>query len=125
MAVAIAVTVDVAVDATVDVDVDVVVCRVSCVVCRVSCVVCRVSCIVCRVRCIVCHVSNIVWCMSLNLCNFNVVPFLPPPLPPTTSYFFLKTVSVDLSIFLELSQNPGSNVAVYTVRAWTCFGVPL
>ena len=125
MAVARAVTVDVAVDATVDVDVDVVVCRVSCVVCRVSCVVCRVSCIVCRVRCIVCHVSNFVWCMSLNLCNFNVVPFLPPPLPPTTSYFFLKTVSVDLSIFLELSQNPGSNVAVYTVRAWTCFGVPL
>ena len=87
MAVAIAVTVDVAVDATVDVDVDVVVCRVSCVVCRVSCVVCRVSCIVCRVWCIVCHVSNVVWRMSLNSCNFNVVPFLPPPSPHTTSFF--------------------------------------
>ena len=125
MAVAIAVTVDVAVDATVDVDVDVVVCRVSCVVCRVSCVVCRVSCIVCRVWCIVCHVSNFVWRMSLNSCNVNVVPFLPPPLPPTMFYFCLKRGSMDLYTFLELSQNPGSNVVIYTVRAWTCFDVPL
>ena len=115
MAVAIAVTVDVAVDATVDVDVDVVVCRVSCVVCRVSCVVCRVSCIVCRVWCIVCHVSNFVWRMSLNSCNFNVVPFLPPP-PPYNVIFSLKTVSVDLSSFVELSQNPLPNVAGATAR---------
>ena len=124
MAVAIAVTVDVAVDATVDVDVDVVVCRVSCVVCRVSCVVCRVSCIVCRVWCIVCYVSNFVWRMSLNSCNFNVVPFLPPP-PPYNVIFFLKNRVCGPLFSLELSQNPPPSVAGATARGVDLFWVLL
>ena len=125
MAVAIAVTVDVAVDATVDVDVDVVVCRVSCVVCRVSCVVCRVSCIVCRVRCIVCHVSNFVWCMSLNLCNFNVVPFLPPP-PPYNVLFFLKNgVCGPLYFFRTVAKSGVECCCLHSAGVDLFWGTPL
>ena len=51
----------------------------------------------CRISCGVCRWNRVIL-MSFHSC---------PPLPPTTSYFFLKTVSVNLSIFFRTVAKSG------------------